>query len=89
MRVKTKTKAKRLTKKSDKFLITRKRSCRFCRNKIKNIDYKDIKLLEAFITEKGKINSRRFSGNCARHQRVVAEAIKKARFISLLPYVRM
>ncbi len=87
MRVKAKT--KRLTKKSDKFLVTRKRSCRFCRNKVKVIDYKDIKLLEAFITEKGKINSRRFSGNCARHQRVVTEVIKKARFISLLPYVRM
>jgi len=85
MRVKT----KRITKKRDKFLVFRKRVCRFCTNKVKTIDYKDVKLLEAFVTEKGKINSRRYTGNCAKHQRVVTEAIKKARFISLLPYVRV
>ncbi|MBM3245934.1 MAG: 30S ribosomal protein S18 [Candidatus Omnitrophica bacterium] len=84
MRVKT----KRIAKKKDKFLIMRRRVCRFCRNKVKNIDYKDIKLLESFVTEKGKITSTRSSGNCAKHQRAVAEAIKKARFISLIPYVR-
>jgi len=84
MRVKTKV----TTRKSDKFLLTRRRVCRFCANKVKAIDYKDVKLLEAFIREKGKIVSSRISGNCAKHQRVVAEEIKKARFISLLPYVR-
>ena len=70
-------------------LIARKKFCRFCVNKIKTIDYKDVRLLETFDTEKGKIVSRRFSGNCAKHQRRIAEAIKKARFISLVPYVRL
>jgi small subunit ribosomal protein S18 len=87
MRVKIK-KAPR-NKKRDAFLQTRKRFCRFCVNKVKEIDYKDIKMLEAFIKERGKIVSSRYSGNCARHQRRLAEAIKQARFISLLPYVRL
>jgi small subunit ribosomal protein S18 len=75
-------------KKKDAYLVQRKRICRFCADKTKNIDYKDMKRLEYFITDRGKIVSTRFSGNCARHQRRVAEAIKKARFMSLLPYVR-
>lgn len=70
-------------------LIIRKKFCRFCAHKIKTIDYKDLKTLEAFFTERGKILSSRISGNCAKHQRRVAEEIKKARFISLLPYVRI
>ncbi len=86
MRIKTRdTKTK---KRSDRPLIIRKRFCRFCANKVKVIDYKDLRLLEAFVTDKGKIVSRRFSGNCAKHQRRVAEEIRKARFIALLPYVR-
>jgi small subunit ribosomal protein S18 len=68
--------------------VFRKRFCRFCQNKINYLDYKDIKTLERFITDRGKIVSRRSSGNCARHQRMVARAIKQARFVSLLPYVR-
>jgi small subunit ribosomal protein S18 len=66
----------------------RKRFCRLCVDKVKTIDYKDAKRLEAFIKERGKILSPRISGNCAKHQRRVAEAIKKARFVSLLPYTR-
>ncbi len=66
----------------------KKRFCRFCVDKSKAIDYKDLKRLEAFITERNKMVSSRFSGNCAKHQRRLAEAIKKARFISLLPYTR-
>jgi small subunit ribosomal protein S18 len=85
MRVKT----KKIIKKRDKLLPTRKRFCRFCVDKVKNINYKDIKMLEALIKERGKIISSRLSGNCARHQRSVAEAIKRARFLSLLPYVRV
>ena len=85
MRFKTKIVKK---KDKDKPLIFRKRFCRFCANKVKTMDYKDMRLLEAFITDKGKIVSRRYSGNCAKHQRRVAELIGKARFISLLPYVR-
>lgn len=65
-----------------------KKRCRFCKSDIKSIDYKDIKLLERYVTERGKISSRRMSGNCAKHQRLVAEAIKKARFLALLPYIR-
>jgi small subunit ribosomal protein S18 len=68
--------------------ITRKRFCRLCREKINYVDYKDTKRLEKFITDRGKILSRRSSGNCARHQRIVARAIKRARFVALLPYVK-
>jgi small subunit ribosomal protein S18 len=66
----------------------RKRFCKLCKEGVKTIDYKDIKRLESFITERGKIVSSRLSGNCAKHQRRVAEVIKKARFVSLLPYTR-
>lgn len=82
------TKTKAAIKKRDTHLITRKRFCRFCVDKVKYIDYKDAKRLEAFVTERGKIASSRISGNCAKHQRRIAEAIKKARFISLVPYIR-
>lgn len=81
-------KGKPIKKRREKFGIARKKFCRFCSNKVKVIDYKDVKLLENFITEKGKIVSRRYSGNCAKHQRRIVDVIKKARFISLLPYVR-
>ena len=71
------------------FPILRKRICRFCKEKINTIDYKDIKRLERFITERGKIVSSRLSGNCVKHQRVLARAIKRARFVSLLPYTKV
>lgn len=67
----------------------RKKFCRLCVDKVKTIDYKDIKRLEAFIKERGKIVSTRSSGNCAKHQRMLAQALKRARFISLLPYTRI
>jgi small subunit ribosomal protein S18 len=90
MKVKTRTFSK--TKIGDKkralHSIGRKRFCRLCTDKVKSLDYKDAKRLEAFITERGKIVSSRLSGNCAKHQRMVAEAITKARFISILPYTR-
>ncbi|MFH1640863.1 MAG: 30S ribosomal protein S18 [Candidatus Omnitrophota bacterium] len=86
MRARTKTRTN--FKPRDKFLSTRKRFCRFCVDKTKVIDYKDIKALESFIKERGKIVSVRASGNCAKHQRRISEAIKMARFLSLLPYVR-
>jgi small subunit ribosomal protein S18 len=75
-------------KTKDKFLSTRKKFCRFCVDKTKTIDYKDIKTMESFIKERGKIVSVRASGNCAKHQRRIAEAIKMARFISFIPYVK-
>jgi small subunit ribosomal protein S18 len=77
-----------IKKKKDLHGPVRKRFCRFCADKTGSIDYKDIKRLEVFITEKGKIVSSRFSGNCARHQRRIRELINKARFLSLLPYTR-
>jgi small subunit ribosomal protein S18 len=90
MKVKTRSfgKTRTAAKKKDARLVLRKRFCRFCADKVKAIDYKDTKRLESFITERGKIVSTRFSGNCAKHQRRIAEAIKKARFISLIPYTR-
>lgn len=67
---------------------TIRRSCRFCRDDIKDIDYKDLMKLQRLVTDKGKILSRRISGNCAKHQRKVCRSIKRARFIALLPYVK-
>lgn len=65
----------------------RKRECRFCVEKIPVVDYKDSPRLQKFITERGKIVSSRISGNCAKHQRKVARAIKRARQVGLLPFV--
>lgn len=87
MRVKTGKKI--IKKKRDTTFAARKKFCRFCVDKVKSIDYKDAKRLESFIKERGKIVARRNSGNCARHQRMIAEAVKKARFLALLPYVRV
>ena len=64
----------------------RKKVCRFCANKAK-IDYKDADALRRYMTERGKILPRRITGTCAKHQREVAKAIKRARTISLLPFV--
>jgi small subunit ribosomal protein S18 len=64
----------------------KRKSCRFCADKISGIDYKDSNRLRNFITERGKIVPRRISGNCARHQRILTSAIKRARNIALLPF---
>ena len=61
--------------------------CRFCREKINEVDYKDISVLSKLTTQQGKMFSRKRSGNCARHQRSCMKAIKRARFLGLLPYV--
>lgn len=65
----------------------RKKVCTFCVDKVEAIDYKDIGKLRKYITEKGKILPRRMSGVCAAHQRELAVAIKRARYMALLPYV--
>ncbi len=65
----------------------RKRVCKFCAEKIDYIGYKDVKLLAPFIPERGKIQPRRISGVCAKHQRALQTAIKRARQIALVPYV--
>ncbi|HPQ80529.1 MAG TPA: 30S ribosomal protein S18 [bacterium] len=64
----------------------RRRQCRFCADKKISIDYKDGRFLAAFTTERGKIVPRRISGNCAKHQREITEAIKRARVLALIPY---
>jgi len=66
--------------------MRRRRICRFCIEKVDIIDFKDARFLGNFIPERGKILPRRISGNCAIHQRMLAEAIKRARNIALLPY---
>ena len=64
----------------------RRKVCAFCVDKIEQIDYKDAAKLRRFTTERGKILPRRISGNCAKHQRQVTIAIKRARNIALLPF---
>jgi len=64
----------------------RKRVCSFCVDKIEEINYKDLPKLRKYMTERGKILPRRISGNCAKHQRKLTLAIKRARSIALLPY---
>jgi small subunit ribosomal protein S18 len=64
----------------------RKKVCTFCIDNVQSIDYKDTKLLRGFMTERGKIIPRRISGNCARHQRQLTLAIKRARNVALLPF---
>jgi small subunit ribosomal protein S18 len=64
----------------------RRKVCRFCADKSLKVDYKDVRTLQSFITEGGKIVPSRTSGNCARHQRQLAVAIKRARVIALLPF---
>ena len=65
----------------------RKKVCGFCVDKVENIDYKDIARLRRYMSERGKILPRRVTGTCARHQRELTVAIKRARHLALLPYV--
>lgn len=75
-------------KEGKKFIkrVPRKKVCAFCQNKVDSIDYKDINLLKKYVTEGGKILPRRMTGVCAKHQRVLASAIKRARIVDLLPF---
>jgi small subunit ribosomal protein S18 len=68
-------------------MTPKKRICRFCEQGDDYIDYKDDKKLYRFITEQGRIIPRRISGTCARHQRQLETAVKRARYLALLPYV--
>ncbi|OGW56860.1 MAG: 30S ribosomal protein S18 [Nitrospirae bacterium RBG_16_43_8] len=67
--------------------MQRKKFCRFCSEKAEFIDYKDIRIMRYYLTDKGKILPRRMTGACARHQRSLTEAIKRARNIALLSFV--
>ncbi|MBU1998852.1 MAG: 30S ribosomal protein S18 [Candidatus Omnitrophota bacterium] len=84
--MKVKLKAKGFKKKKSKFFSYRKRVCRFCADRLKRIDFKDLKIMESFIKERGRMVSSRSSGTCAKHQRQLSQAIKHARFLALLPY---
>ena len=64
----------------------RKRICSFCADKTEKIDYKDINKLKKYVNDRGKILPRRISGNCAKHQRELTIAVKRARQVALLPY---
>lgn len=64
----------------------RSKVCNFCIDRVTQIDYKDHDMLERYITDRGKIRPRRQTGTCAKHQRVLARAIKRARHVALLPY---
>ncbi len=67
-------------------ILSRRKICKFCENSREEIDYKNYKTLRRFITEQGKIIPSRITGTCARHQRELTRAIKRARNIALLPY---
>ncbi|NCD08820.1 MAG: 30S ribosomal protein S18 [Negativicutes bacterium] len=64
----------------------RRKVCSFCVDKVEDIDYKDLAKLRRYVTERGKILPRRISGNCAKHQRQLTTAIKRARNVALLPF---
>jgi small subunit ribosomal protein S18 len=68
-------------------LFRRRKVCKFCADKIDDINYKDVKLLGPFVPERGKILPRRISGTCAMHQRKLQVALKRARQLALIPYV--
>jgi len=67
--------------------FVRKKVCRFCKAKVEYLDYKESDRFKKLTTERGKIVPRRISGNCAKHQRQLARAIKRARIVALLPFV--
>ena len=64
----------------------RRKSCQYCRDKVEFVDYKDIVALKKFVSDRGKIRSRRITGACRRHQSQIATAVKRARELALLPY---
>jgi|SRR5258705_9774995 len=66
--------------------MMRRKVCRFCADRQIRIDYKDVRLLTNFVTERGKITPSRITGTCARHQRLLTAAIKRARSVALLPF---
>jgi small subunit ribosomal protein S18 len=67
--------------------LKKRRSCRFCDNDETYIDYKDERRLSRFVSEQGKIIPKRITGNCAKHQRQLVQAIKRARHLALIPFV--
>ena len=73
-------------KRSGKMRRSKRKVCAFCVDKAESIDYKDINKLRKFVTERGKILPRRITGNCAKHQRALTVAVKRARHVAIMPY---
>jgi len=69
--------------------VRRRKYCKFCAEGIEKIDYKNVELLKSFISERGRIIPRRISGVCSKHQRQLARAVKRARHLALLPFVKI
>jgi len=69
--------------------MRRAKTCPMCENRVRVMDYKDDRMLSRFITDRGKILPSRLSGMCARHQRQLSTAVKRARHLALLPFVRL
>lgn len=67
---------------------SRKKVCQFCEDKIDFIDYQDTAMLQRYTTDRGKILSRRVTGTCAKHQRAVTTAVKRARIVALMPFIK-
>lgn len=70
-----------------KYFPPKRKYCRFCERKIKDIDYKNVDILKRYVPERGKIAPRRVTGTCSFHQRKLSTAIKRARLLALLPYI--
>ena len=87
--MKPRSRNKSKSKKKKKVGFKKKRICRFCADPNLQIDYKELKMLGHFVTERGKIVPRRISGNCAKHQRQLTLAIKRARHLALMPYAAL
>lgn len=75
------------TKRAVKDRRPKRKSCNFCADKAIDISYRDVNRLKKYVSERGKIVPRRISGNCAKHQRLLTTAVKRARIIAFLPYV--
>lgn len=69
--------------------VFRKKRCRLCKNDTKKLDYKDIDFVGKFVSDRGKIIPRRISGCCAKHQRMIKTAVKRARYMALLPFIKV
>ena len=75
------------TKRAVKYRRPKRKPCSFCAEKISEVSYREVNRLKKYVSERGKIVPRRISGNCAKHQRILTVAIKRARIIAFLPYV--
>ena len=85
VKARLRAKARKKARKKSKKMFTRRKVCRFCADPNARIEYKDPKTLRFFVSETGKLIPRRISGNCARHQRRLSLAVKRARILALLP----